>query len=110
MGCPGVKLAHGSSCLSHGPSSKISKSNSINIVTNDSVCKKVRSRYFYSFKRSTTAVESLLDMLREKVIKVVNGEVNGSASPKTSICGIKDQITKDIVVARGLSLKGHMLR
>ena len=75
MGCPGVKLAQGSSCHSHDPSSKSTESYPSDCETGEAVCKKFRSRYVYSAHCNATAVESLLAMSKHKAFRIFCGKV-----------------------------------
>ena len=64
------KLAQGSSCHSHDPSSKSSESYPSDCETGVVVCKKFLSRYVYSAHCNPTAFESLLAMSKHKAFRV----------------------------------------
>ena len=81
MGCPGLKLAHSSKCLTHHPSSKVSTSNVMNTAVDNSVCKKFSVRYVYSSECNPGAIESLL--AKEKAIVMIKCKSNDSENSYT---------------------------
>ena len=90
MGCPGAKLAQGSSCHSHDPCLKSSESYPSDFKTGESVCKQFRSRYVCSAHCNSSAVESLLAMSKRKAFTVFCSKVKSIPSGVPYLCCSND--------------------
>ena len=75
MGCPGAKLSQGSTCLSHGPSSRVSK-HQFSTVRSVSTTTKFPTRYVYSARCNPSAVEMLLKMSKNYLLKLSESDVH----------------------------------
>ena len=74
MGCPGAKVAQGSSCHYHDPSVKCNESYPSDVEGAGTMAKKYRSRYVYSSHCNSTVVDSLLAWSKQKAFKVFGSD------------------------------------
>ena len=73
-GCPGAKVAQGSSYHYHDPSVECNESYPSDVEGAGTMGKKYRSRYVYSSHCKPTVVDSLLTWSKQKAFKVYRSD------------------------------------
>ena len=87
MGCPGAKVAQGSSCHSHDPSVKFNENYPSDVEGAGTMAKKYRSRYVYSSHCNSTKVDSLLAWSKQKAFKVFGSDFKSNLNGHTHFGG-----------------------
>ena len=87
------QLSQGSSCLSHGPSSRVSK-HEFSAVKTVSTTTRFRTRYVYSARCNPSSVEILLKMSKDNLLKLSEGRVNDKQAVSVKKCDYTDKTAK----------------